>query len=344
VVITATFKGLSDTAALDVTAVEPEPTPQPFPPFYILPTPTPTPIPVVVESVEVTPVEAAIEVGESQQFTAEATYSDDSVDDVTALADWASSNTTVATVAAGLAGGVAEGDVVITATFDGISDTADLEVTSPLVVESIVLSPESGTVAPGDTIQFTAQATLSDGSTADVSGAAVWESSNPGVATVFAGLVIGVEEGTAGITATFGGVAGGPVTVTVIGVPPVVESIELTFESDSIGAGDTVQFTATATYPDGTTVEITGEASWSSSDPDVATIVAGLATGESEGTAVITATVDGVQSDPITLTITAPAALQWWVILVIVLGLLAIGLILFLLLRRGGGEQPAEAA
>ncbi|MGB2583425.1 MAG: Ig-like domain-containing protein, partial [Dehalococcoidia bacterium] len=252
--------------------------------------------------------------------------------------------TTVATVAAGLAEGVAEGDVVITATFDGMSDTADLEVTGPLVVESIVLSPEGDTVAPGDTIQFTAQATLSDGSTADVSGEAAWESSNSGMATVFAGLVIGVEEGTAEITATFGGVTGGPVTVTVIGVPPVVESIELTFESDSIGAGDIVQFTATATYPDGTTVEITGEVSWSSSDPDVATIVAGLATGESEGTAVITASVDGVQSDPITLTITAPAALQWWVILVIVLGLLAIGLILFLLLRRGGGEQPAEAA
>jgi uncharacterized protein YjdB len=111
-----------------------------------------------------------------------------------------------------------------------------------------------------------------------------------------------------------------------------------------VDVGDTVQFTATITYPDGSTADVTGEVTWFSSDTGVATIEGGLATGESEGTAVITATIDGVESDPVTLTVAAPAALEWWAILAIILGLLAAGLLLFVLFRGRGGEEAAAAA
>jgi len=119
----------------------------------------------------------------------------------------------------------------------------------------------------------------------------------------------------------------------------------VTVEDDTIGVDDTVQFTATATYPDGSTVNITGEATWNSSDTGVATInVEGLATGVGEGTAEITATLDGETSNTVTLTVTVPAAgLQWWAILAIIAGLLALGLLLFAIGRRRGGKQPEEA-
>ena len=106
-----------------------------------------------------------------------------------------------------------------------------------------------------------------------------------------------------------------------------------------------MQFTAAATYPDGTTVVVTGQVTWNSSDTGVATIdVQGLATGEGEGTTEITATFDGETSDPVTLTVTVAAAgLQWWAILAIIAGLLALGLLLFAIGRRRGGKQPEEA-
>ena len=120
-------------------------------------------------------------------------------------------------------------------------------------------------------------------------------------------------------------------------------TIEITTGGDTIQVGDTVQFTATITYPDGSTEDVTGEALWFSSDTGVATVEAGLATGTGAGTAGITATIDGSEGGPYTLTVTAPAALEWWAILAIILGLLAAGLLLFILFRRRGPEQAAEA-
>jgi Big-like domain-containing protein len=60
-------------------------------------------------------------------------------------------------------------------------------------------------VEPGKTAQLFAQAVLTDGSTQDVTNTAVWQTSNPTVATVSpAGLVTTYVEGEATITATFG--------------------------------------------------------------------------------------------------------------------------------------------
>ena len=98
------------------------------------------------------------------------------------------------------------------------------------------------------------------------------------------------------------------------------------------------------TYPDGSTEDITGQVTWTSSDTGVVTIgEGGEATGVAAGTAVITASIDGVESDPVTLTVTAPSALEWWAILAIVLGLLAAGLLLYVVFRGRGAEGPAEA-
>jgi len=60
------------------------------------------------------------------------------------------------------------------------------------------------TVAPGDKLQLFAQASSSDGSVADVTNLAVWQSSNPVVATVSpTGLVTAAAEGAVDINATY---------------------------------------------------------------------------------------------------------------------------------------------
>jgi hypothetical protein len=290
--IMATFEGFSDTADLEVTAVGPAPaTPTPTPttptPTPTTPTPTPPYVPpfnvptiVIIVSLEIAPVEAAIEVGDSQQFMANATYSDNSVQDVTASATWSSTNTDVATIDSGLAAGFSDGNVTITATLGGLtSNEATLVVTGvpePTVTPTPVITPSP---APSPSPSPT---------------------------------------------------------------PTPSSPIEVTVESETIEVGEAVQFTATITYPDGSTADVTGEVTWTSSDTGVATVDAGLATGEGEGTAQITATIDGVTSDPITLTVTSPSALQWWVILAIVGALLVAGLLFFLLGRRR--RVPKEEA
>ena len=58
------------------------------------------------------------------------------------------------------------------------------------------------------TTQLTATATLSDGTTRNVTSTAVWQSSNPAVATVTAGRVLAVSAGTATISAASDGRTG----------------------------------------------------------------------------------------------------------------------------------------
>ena len=88
--------------------------------------------------------------------------------------------------------------------------------------------------------------------------------------------------------------------------PPTLTSISVTPASPSIAVGQTQQFTATGTFDDESTADITSTATWTSSDTAVATIDgSGLATGVSAGTTNITASQDDVTSDPASLDVTA---------------------------------------
>ena len=77
---------------------------------------------------------------------------------------------------------------------------------------------------------------------------------------------------------------------------PALVSIEVAPADAEITAlGQTQQFTATGTYDDDTTADITALVTWSSTDPSVASIGAtGLATAVKEGWAEITASLSGV--------------------------------------------------
>ena len=264
-------------------------------------------------SISVTAASASVAAGRTDQFTATAHYSDSSTADVTGTATWASSNTSKATISStGLATGVAVGTANITASLGGVtSNSVTLNVT-PAVIASITITAASASVAKGRTDQFTATATYSDGTTANVThgDGSTWVSDTPAVATISsAGLATGAAVGTAHITASFGGVTSNSITLTI--TPAVVSSISVTAASASVTVGGTDQFTATATYSDGTTADVTGTATWASDSMATATVnAAGLATGVGVGTAHITATLGGVTSSPVTLTVThAPATL-----------------------------------
>lgn len=98
-----------------------------------------------------------------------------------------------------------------------------------------------------------------------------------------------------------------------INVPPpqhvTPTSIAITPLSGMVGKGDNSFITATGTYPDGSTANLTSQVTWSSSDPSVATInsTTGVATGVAVGSATITASIYGVTSPAASLTVTSAA-------------------------------------
>ena len=84
-------------------------------------------------------------------------------------------------------------------------------------------------------------------------------------------------------------------------------SIAVTPTSPSIPKGLAQQFTATGTYSDQSTQNLTSTAVWSSTTPAVATISAtGLATGVAAGTSSITASSGGITSNSAVLTVLPP--------------------------------------
>ena len=79
------------------------------------------------------------------------------------------------------------------------------------------------------------------------------------------------------------------------GAAPTLTSITVTPATSTVMAGNTQQFTATGTYSNGSTQNISGQASWTSSNPGVATINgSGLATGTSAGNTTTSATMSSV--------------------------------------------------
>jgi 6-phosphogluconolactonase (cycloisomerase 2 family) len=89
---------------------------------------------------------------------------------------------------------------------------------------------------------------------------------------------------------------------------PTLTSIVVTPVTPSIGLGGTQQFTATGTYSDSSTQNITSSVTWSSGTLATATITSpgGLATAVATGTSTITATSGAVSGNTL-LTVTPPA-------------------------------------
>lgn len=268
----------------------------------------------VITSIEVTPSPLILAQGTTGQFSAIATYSDDSTKDVSATANWISSDTAIATVnAAGVATAVQAGSAMITATSAGITGSANVQVTTAVLV-SIAVSPAAASIPLGTTEQFKAIGTFNDASTQDLTGSVQWSSSHAAVATVSmasttAGLASSVAAGTTKITATSGAVSDNA-TLTVTPATPV--SIAVTPARPSIVLGQSLQFIATGTYTDQSTKDITTNVTWSTSNASVGIISNktgshGFATSSGQGTTTIAATLKSLTAST-TLTVTALAA------------------------------------
>jgi trimeric autotransporter adhesin len=319
VTITATYKTVKGTASLTVT--EPH-----------------------IVSIRITPASVSLDVGATAALTVTGVYENGTTTTNLTGVNWSSSNEAVATVTANggrppFGGGGAtvtaktKGTTVITASYTPTGETTALTDTSAITVTEVAtpvkirLTPATATIQVDGTQMFTVFLDYSDGTTQQLVAGVTLTSSNGSVASVPGGgrgggpgglLVTGVGPGTATITANY---ATGNMTDTaqITVSEKTVKGLYITPPTASVKVGGTQQFQAFVTYDDGTSAQITGSASWTTSDGSLATIsnagggggrgaipgAGGLATGSAAGEVKIQASYAG-QTATAVLTITAP--------------------------------------
>jgi len=265
----------------------------------------PPPVSLSLSSLQMTPGSASVAPGAILQFTATGKYSDGSSKDLTASAQWKSSDSSVASIAAaGKVTAVGAGTVTVTATSGQMQATAIVQVTSAATnLASIAVSPAGSSLPVNTSLQFTATGTYKDGSSRDLTALVNWASFATATATINAGgLATGVAAGSTTITASLGTIIGSTsLTITA----PTISSIVVTPDGLTLGIGIGEQYTATAIYSDGSTQDLVSGVTWTSSAPGVASInSSGLATTVGAGSATITAKV-GSLTDTTQLTVVA---------------------------------------
>lgn len=251
-----------------------------------------------LDSIVVTPVNITLEIDTVQPYTATGTYSDASTSDITEEVLWASTDNTIASIDTdGVALTAGAGSVTISATLDGKTGSTTLSVTAASLV-SITVVPDAVSIGVAATRQFAAWGRYSNNAYINISTIVVWASSSTSVATIsVSGLATGVAGGSSVISARIGDVIGSAI-LTVLASAPTLDSISVTPASSSMPIGATRKYTAMAVYSDGSSVNITNDSTWASTNVGIATVgTTGLATAVSNGTTYITATYSGVISN-----------------------------------------------
>lgn len=254
VTITATADGISDTHEIVISAVI-----------------------IDVESVTVSG-EAAGFVGETITLTADILPQNSTNTNVV----WSTSDAELATVADGEVALLAPGVVTITATIDGFSDSIEITISKVAVEMITITGDESGIV--GESITLTANLMPLNATFKDV----VWASSDEALATVTDGVVTLLGAGTVTISATADGVTE-TFEIIIEPAPIVVESIEIVGDSSGF-IGDEINLTVNVFPQDADTPEIV----WSVNLNAFATVENGVVSLHRTGTAIITATADGI--------------------------------------------------
>ena len=254
VTVTATWNSISGTLGVSVTAG-------------------------ALSSITVTPVAFSIASGQSKKLSALGTYADGTSLDVTSQATWSSSTSAASVDSTGLVTGSSAGTSTITATIGSKTGTAVATVSTALL-QTISLTPLTASIATGQTQNFTANGLFSDGSQTDITNGVSWSSAATNFATIDqTGLATGVSAGAAQISAASGSVAPGLATLTV--TPAVLTEIDIAPDAQYIPVGGQLQLSLTGTYSDTSTQDITANATWSSSDPTLASVdpATGIVTG-----------------------------------------------------------------
>ncbi|MFC0236467.1 hypothetical protein [Fictibacillus phosphorivorans] len=203
--------------------------------------------------------------GDSKQLLLKATMSDGSVKEITSDANYTRSSSYANVSSAGLlqlSSSTKFGmTITVTATYEGKSTTATINVANAgPTVESINFEENTFTLAPGGSKQLKMLATMSDGTTQEITSGITYTRSssyaavsNSGVLQLSTSTRLGM---TITVTATYEGKST-TATINVANAGPTVESINFEENTFTLAPGGSKQLKMLATMSDGTTQEIT---------------------------------------------------------------------------------------
>ena len=190
-----------------------------------------------------------------------------------------------------------------TVSFSGVTVSTGEQEVIQIYPTSISLSAQSSSISIGGTSQLTVGYEPSTTTVKNVT----YSSSSESIATVSnGGLVTGIAQGSATITATAEAENGTIKATTTITVTPIaVTSVSLSSNSETIKVGKTVTLTPTISPSNATNKNVT----WTSSNTSIATVSGGVVTGVAAGQATITVTtVSGSKTATCTVTVQASSA------------------------------------
>ncbi len=275
-----------------------------------------------LSSIELNPVNQTVAKGSDATIRAFGQYSDGTRLDITSLINWNSNRSgliDLSSAANGTIKTLSQGEALVTAELNGITSLANIRVTDA-TLSDLTIESASTTLADGTGLQLIARGLYSDGSRQDITDQVTWESGDISVLTVSnsvnsVGAITGQSPGQTNITATFESVTGQE-TFTV--TDAVLSSLLITSPENSLNVNTSVQASAQATYTDASSQDVTGQVNWSSNAVSVASVdntagSKGQINALSVGNAQITASLNGVQSNNLPITVTQdpnlPAAL-----------------------------------
>jgi trimeric autotransporter adhesin len=177
-------------------------------------------------------------------------------------------------------------------------------------LSSIQVTPSTMSIGMGATQSFAATGQYSDGSSKDLTASVQWNSSDSAIASIVAGgVATGSNPGTVSISAKSGTVQGSA-ALTVTAAASNLTSIAIAPAASSMAKNTSQQFTATGSYSNGTSADLSSLVTWSSSSPATATISAtGLVNALATGSTTISASLAGVTQST-TVTVTAPSVVS----------------------------------
>ncbi|MGE5701646.1 MAG: Ig-like domain-containing protein [Clostridia bacterium] len=253
---------------------------------------------------EVSEKSVLLKPNKSFSITVHAIYSNGTKENITKDKEvtYRTSSKTFATVTKGvIKAGKKEGQATITITYQGKKVKVPVWI-SKLDVTKLEIQPTNLQVEVDQVEQLSLTATLSNKKAKDVTKQAIWETSEPTVATIDeSGKLTAMASGTTVITAAYGGKTT-EITVEVNDAKQI-KRLAASKPKVTVGVGKEQSIKLTATYQDHSKKIITNQAKWSSEDETIATVNNGVIIGQAKGTVKIQAKYKG-KTVTITVTVT----------------------------------------
>ncbi|MGF1718691.1 Ig-like domain-containing protein [Vibrio kyushuensis] len=265
-----------------------------------------------IESVSIVPNGQYHYQGSMQQYAAYGHYSDGTSADITPQVHWESSNNTSTVINEdGFAFSISSGSSDIVAKVEGVysdpvSHVAEEEqVQTDSDVVGVVISNGHAVIEVENTFNYRAVAGFTNGDLRYVTDEVTWHSSDSLVASIEeGGQATGIKSGTTEISASLEDKVSDSGTLIVLGdaIHDSIAELFVSPDNATIAEGDSRRYVSRVIYHDGSTANVTDIVGWVSTNENVASMSSkGFATGVSQGSTQVYATLDGYEGKPVSL-------------------------------------------